>query len=177
MSINNVDYYKKYIKYKKKYNNEKIKMKGGALINPATHMILIFQYETQYNDYLKSIPKKTFLERINIFSSDKKCSRSDNPELYNYKYNFDTEKFESANRKIKITINTAQDIQTSLKNILISLRNILNVFLLPEVIAYVQKNPICYNESQNPDEIMVAFDSTKNNYYYTIGVNNEKIYL
>ena len=26
MSINNVDYYKKYIKYKKKYNNEKIKI-------------------------------------------------------------------------------------------------------------------------------------------------------
>lgn len=176
MSINNVDYYKKYIKYKKKYNNEKIKMKGGALFNPATHMILIFQYETQYNDYLKSIPKKTFLERINIFSSNKECSRSDSSKLY--KYNFDTGDFKSANRNIKITIDTAQDIQTSLKNILISLRNNLkDVFLLPEVIAYVKKHPICYNESQNPDEIMVAFDSTKKKYYCTIGVNNEKIYL
>jgi hypothetical protein len=141
-------------------------------------MILIFQYETQYNDYLKSIPKKTFLEKINIFSSNKECSRSDNPELYNYKYNFGTGNFESANRQIKITIDTTQDIQTSLKNILISLRNNLtDVFLLPEVIAYVQKHPICYNESQNPDEIMVAFDSTKKKYYCTIGVNNEKIYL
>lgn len=176
MSINNVDYYKKYIKYKKKYNNEIIKMKGGALINKYTHMILIFQYETQYNEYLKSIPKKTLWERINIFSSNEKCSRSDSFELY--KYNFDTRDFKSANRNIKITIDTAQDIQTSLKNILISLRNKLkNVFLLPEVIAYVQKHPICYNESQNPDEIMVAFDSIKNKYYYTIGVNNEKKYL